>query len=385
MQAFSDRGELFDFLINYAQERVGEIGERRAVAPLIKTYMLEVIGAAPPDSLPPDVLFCGPYGFDRLHLIETGLYAAESEGMTGFVERVDDQYWVLYTTERTGVSDPFIHRLTSESSHLDHVWLSAPLLQGFWEHWIVPQHEDHRFVRIHFSFVDEFAGALEEPNGEEHEEGAMERKISKITLMEQKQTLARILPELQDLLPSFKVVDALRFPAVDGSGGHDVYFNGKVTNRSSDFLDHREQILTIIAVYRAVNDQMLQLAHSGSPIVMKFARPLSAQRWENFVEVTFERGAGRYQLSGNPLPSTDGHRHVYGVDMRAWQEICLDLSDEQVVLSLPPTTSASVFHRLLTLTQQHLEPDTAAVVGETPFSILVRKAIEEKGAVSRVR
>ncbi len=382
MQAFSDRHELFDFLAAYAQERGGDAAERRAAAPLIKTYMFEVVGAGRPNSPPPEALFGGLQGFETLYPIEPGLYSAETESMTGFLERVDDWYWVLYTTERTGVADPFVSRLTAESPYLDHVWLSAPLLQGFWEHWIVPRHEEHRFVRIHFSFVDEFVGTSAAPKSDEDDESSVERKVSKITLMEQKQTLERILPQLQGLLASFYVIDALRFPAVNGSGGHDVYFNGKVTNRSSDFSDHREQVLAIIAVYRSVNAIIRQHMDSGSPFVIEFSRPLSPGRWDSFLDVIFERGTGSFQLWGSPIPYPDGTRHVYGVDLQAWQELYLELSKDHMLISLPPATSRSVVHRLLTHTQQHLEPDTTAFVGETAYSDLVRAAMEEGGVVS---
>jgi len=386
MGEYKTREELFKYLEDYSGNRKAEISENKTSKPLLKSYVIETYRSNPEKQLDYNPFKDIP-SITLSHQIDESLYKINISKTTGYLEKIDDRFWLFYSLDRSSECDVLVERIVKQTSLLDHLWISGKLFNVFWKH-LLGMHKPHRFIRMSFEFDDYFyPRGKRGPEDEQDLDDVDERKISRIGFTEQKDVLDTILPRLQDVLPSFYVTSLLRFPSKTGSGGHDFYYSGKVTNRSENFRDHRQQILNVCDIYGKITQQIedevwfglekntLNIDNhyyslKGTPVVIMFEQELSQDKFDNFIYLTFDKKKGPFRLWGQPIRLGSRLVHIYGIDMHLWQEIYLEMTPKQFTLILPDGTCGNTVHRLVTNIQRYLDPKIKVSIGEKDYDHL---------------
>lgn len=187
----------------------------------------------------------------------------------------------------------------------------------------------------------------------------------------------------------FNSITALRFPSVIGPGGNDIYYNGKATNRSESFYEHREQILQLIQGYQSVTEKIEELCWVGmeripgkgmnfpsfkaAPTLIKFPQEIHPALLKAFVERVFSKGQEPFKIIGDIVKVNEYRYHIYGTDLHLWQNIFLDISTTNIILYLPYGTCGNTIHRFITNIQKHLIPDISVSIGDFQYQDLISK------------
>ncbi|WP_157040920.1 hypothetical protein [Roseiflexus sp. RS-1] len=187
-------------------------------------------------------------------------------------------------------------------------------------------------------------------------------------------------------------ISQLRFPSPVGKGGHDFYDNGRVTNRSESFRDHRSHLLFVVRIY----EKLLKLTEQhawygiqesvdvpggfrrlvGAPVTIHFQEPLTQEVFDHWIKATFERRRNKFRLWGHPIRLGPTKVHVYGVDRHLWQPLFLELTTQGLVAILPRGTCGNTVHRLVTNVQRYLDPGATAFIGDIHYTSMVEKSTE---------
>jgi hypothetical protein len=198
------------------------------------------------------------------------------------------------------------------------------------------------------------------------------------------------LGDLQRIYSPLYAISQLRFPSPVGRGGHDFYDNGRVTNRSGSFRDHRSHLLFVVGIY----EQLLKSTEErawysiqesvgvpgqfrkivGAPVVVRFHDPLSLAIFDYWIAATFERKRNRFRLWGHPIRLGPTKVHVYGVDRHLWQPLFLELTAKGCTAIIPNGTCGNTVHRLVTNIQRYLDPGAEAFIGDKPYKQMVEES-----------
>jgi len=272
-------------------------------------------------------------------------------------------------------------------------------LDELWK-WVQATANPRRFTQLKFDYeafyeADEPALLDEDDSGSERAEGESEerepiaRRSSRFTMVDRVEAIHDRLGALQDIYRPLRSIIQLRIPGVE-RGGHDFYFNGKVTNRSDSFIDHRQNVQFVLETYRRVteraedllwfapDDTVMEgsgLRFRGAPVLLQFSERLGEQTFDRWIETTFRRKLNRLRLSGQPMRLSRTKVHVYGVDRHLWQPLMLELTDRHMYMLLPRGTCGNTIHRLVTNVQRFLDPGVVTWVGEKRFEDLVEGAL----------
>ena len=198
------------------------------------------------------------------------------------------------------------------------------------------------------------------------------------------------LRKLQDIYAPLHAISQLRFPSPAGRGGHDFYDNGKVTNRSDSFRDHRSHLLFVVRIYeRLLGMTEEQAWYSvktsaslpgafrkivGAPVVIRFQEPLRPQVFDFWVQSTFSRPRNRFRLWGHPIRLGPTKVHVYGLDCHLWHPLFLELTATGCMAIIPSGTCGNTVHRLVTNVQRYLDPGADVYIGNTPYKKMVEES-----------
>lgn len=395
MKEVRTRDGLIQYLMDYSEDRSTEIDAKKTRAPLLKTYVIETFfdnGSSRINSLD---IFSEQRGLCHVDEIdeETLIVRSNWGEVQGYLEKISGRFWLYYTAQKTDQSDQFVSQLVRGSVYLDQLWLSGIMFKNIWESWIVPSHQDHRYIRISFDFQDRFHSRqtvdehIESPD--DLDELLVELESGSANLGMPKSKLYEILPQLQKIFKPFNSINALRLPAISGAGGHDFYYDGKVTNRSNNFLDHRQQILDVCDKYGAITGSLEETVWFGAeknhlsvggevyqlrgvPVTIVFNEPLLLMKFHHFIDYTFERGHGPFRFWGNPIWINEKLVHIYGLDLHLWQEIYLEMTPSRFIAVLPQGTCGNTIHRLVTNIQKMLEPDIEVYVGDVLYQDIIR-------------
>jgi hypothetical protein len=312
-------------------------------------------------------------------------------------------------------------KLVAANPDLDRLWISAGVFAQLFKIVLaqVPHHRYGRLVFQHtslFEVEDENAPSdaieladdapeddeMETVAGVRDDEYEHEKRATKFSMVERLGELQRKLPKMQKIHDPLFAISQLRIPS-QGRGGHDFFHNGKVTNRSRSFVDHRQQVSFVLALYTTLTSQTEQLAWEqtekttirtdgeantivGSPVVIKFSKRLPEPVFSRFIKMTFGREDNRFRLWGSPIILGPTKVHVYGADRHIWQQLFLEITDTQITAILPHGTCGNSIHRLITNVQQYLDPAVTAWVGNVPYEQLIREQINfKKGGKSNAR
>jgi len=396
------RREMIRFLDGYSLERKEELDERRVKRPLVKTHLIEVLDGrqARTDDQYKDL-------FARrgltLRSIDTGLFMAwdQAGSPVGFLESLRPRIAALYSTMDSQPLSAFVRKLIVSAPELDHVWLSGVTFNVLWNV-VTRLSAPNRFAKIVFTHdsvfeVDnepEMSDAEEEAPGpqDETEDSAsvVERRAARFQLVDRVSVVRSKLALLQQLYSPLHAISQLRFPSPAGRGGHDFYDNGKVTNRSESFRDHRSHVLYVTRIYEQMLGRTEQQtwysvttslrAHGefrkivGAPLVVKFVEPLNAPTFDHWVKSTFERSRNRFRLWGHPIRLGPTKVHVYGLDRHLWQPLFLELTANGCMAIIPNGTCGNSVHRLVTNIQRFLDPGAQVYLGDLPYAKFVEEA-----------
>lgn len=399
------RQEYFDFLNGYAVERADELQVARTKKALVKTFLFETLQ----DGLesPPLEVVLAHAGLD-LEQIDDALFRARPRGEDagwGLVELLERRHPVLYTTLDSREAQKWVRAIVDECPWLDRVWLSAPIFTELWNY-VRHTTRPHRFTRLTFEYeaqyepeemgISHLEGNVEteEESYElaeslDEEEAPVERRASRCNLVERISEIEKRLKKLQEIYFPFYSITQLRVPS-GRRGGHDFYFNGRVTNRSDSFFDHRQQVAFVLRLYRATTEaaeKTLWMAIEqtgdeitetyrlhGAPVLMRFSEPLSDGVFERWMTLMFAR-RGRFRLWGNPIKVGTNQFHVYGVDRHLWQPVHLEFTKHHVIAILPRGTCGNTVHRLVTNIQRFVDPAVQTWIGGESYPSVVSRAL----------
>jgi hypothetical protein len=291
----------------------------------------------------------------------------------------------------------------ARSPNLDHVWLSGLTFSVLWEI-VANVSKPHRYARLvftHDSILDVDQGALADPDIDEAEEigpveagedtqAILERRASTFRLVDRVRVVQDKLALLQGAYAPLRAISQLRFPSPVGRGGHDFYENGKVTNRSDSFRDHRTHLDFVTRIYERMLGRTEAEAWGasdrgrsatararphlpGAPLVVRFEERLRQEVFDQWIASTFGRPRNRFRLWGNPIRLGPAKVHVYGLDRHLWQPLFLELTASGCTAVLPRGTCGNTVHRLVTNIQRYLDPAAKAFLGDLPY----RKVVED--------
>jgi hypothetical protein len=404
IKSITSREKMIRYLDGYSAERMEELDERKIKRPLVKSYMLEHIGDTGRQRKVTDIL--AEFGIES-QKIDENLYRILDkkidEGYMGFLEVLTPRYFVFYTLHPSDKADRWIKNLVLNSPELDHVWLSGLTFNVLWQ--IIAQiSKPHRYVSI--LFVHESIYQIDsEIFGDENEEDkeislsldeedvieVVERRASKFKLVDKISVVQEKLSKLQELYSPLYAISQLRFPSPVGRGGHDFYDNGKVTNRSGNFRDHRSHILYVQKIYDELMKRTEEKAWYsmfketvtipgqfqkliGAPVIIKFGEPLSKETFDYWIKSTFGRINNRFRLWGNPIILGPKKVHVYGVDKHLWKPIFIELTDKHLIAIIPKGTCGNTIHRLICNIQRYIDPSAKAYIGDEEYKSMVEQS-----------
>lgn len=404
LRQIRNRHQMISFFDGYALERMEELDERKLKRPLVKTQLLELLDADEAHT---------PQGLQtifgrrqvRLEQLDESLFlvADTQVGEIGFLERLRPRIVGLYSTVKSTDLDRWVRRLVLRTPEIDYVWLSGLTFSVLWK-LVVQLSRSHRFTRLVFTHdsIFDIDGHTSEPeededetsqdSGEEDIEEIIEHRATSFRLVDRIGVIQEKLEMLQKIYSPLYAISQLRFPSPVGRGGHDFYDNGRVTNRSESFRDHRSHLLFVVRIY----EQLLKSTEEqawysiqesigipgqfrkivGSPVVICFQEPLNRQVFDQWVAATFERKRNRFRLWGHPIRLGPTKVHVYGVDRHLWQPLFLELTAKGCTTIIPNGTCGNTVHRLVTNIQRYLDPGAEAFIGEKPYKQVVEESAQ---------
>lgn len=401
------REQAMNSLEGYALERKEELDVKHVTKGLVKSYLLETV---PSFSQEPDVELVFKNAGIHLDRIDETLYKVwdtKQDKYFGFLEKLIPRHPVLYTTEDVKDSDPWVRRLINTTHELDRLWISGWTFEKLWQK-VLEINPGRRYGRLAFEYQSIFEvdgeeieeeedveELEEEEEPEEKIELYKERRASRVTMVNKLEFIQSRLPRLQEIYYPLYSISQLRFPAA-GRGGHDFYHNGKVTNRSDSFADHRAHLLYVLKIYKGATEDTEQKAWysiekttlqvqgqfttlHGAPVVMRFKEPLSAETFKNWITSTFQRKLNKFRLWGNPIFIGTKKVHVYGADRHLWQPIFLEITDKHVIAILPKGTCGNTIHRLVTNIQRYVDAGVDVWIGDQNYKELISNAADKRG------
>ena len=395
------------FFDGYSADRIEELGGHKLKKGLVKSHLIELLDGR--RDCPDDAL-CDVFarrGVDARPREDGLLLLRGADGTEiGFMERLSSRILALYSTLDAKDVCPWVNRVIRQSPELDHVWLSGQTFSVLWR-LMVRLSEGHRFTKLVFTHerlydIDLMPDSSDRPDdGDEPVESVdekvaeiRERRETRLGVVDRVGIIDERLSELRDLYAPFHAISQMRFPSPVGRGGHDFYDNGRVTNRSESFRDHRAHLLFVVRIYQ----QLLESTEEstwysvteamglpgqfhrivGAPVSIRFQEPgLSQEVFDRWVGSTFTAQGNRFRLWGNPIRLGPTKVHVYGVDRHLWRPLFLEITAKGCTAIVPKETCGNTVHRLVTNIQRYVDPGCEAYIGERPYEDIVQESAKD--------
>ena len=219
--------------------------------------------------------------------------------------------------------------------------------------------------------------------------GLVERRRSRVTLTERLGELQDKLPDFLELYDPMHSMVQLQIPS-GSRGGHLLYNDGHVTNRSDSFVEHRQEIAKVLKLYRNVtehSEDQLWLETTevgddsyrlkGAPVTIRFSRPLSEETFARFVDVGLKRRTSRLRIGGYITWRGPTKVHVAAIDRHLWQPLLLEATSQQLTAVLPRGTCGNTIHRLVTNVQRWLDPNVEVWLGSESYETAVVNLMQD--------
>jgi hypothetical protein len=293
----------------------------------------------------------------------------------GLLEALSGRYLVFYTLLPSEASDKLTNAMVAKNPMLDHLWLSSQTFQSMWNH-VLQVNNGSRYGKITFEHESLFEVA---------EDGAdfeYERRASRFSMVDRISVIDAQMEPLSESYAPLASITHLRIPSSD-RGGHDVYYNGKVTNRSGGFLGHRASLLDIVEMYsnltNAVEDKLWTSGTSGNGGLelegavaeLVFSTELPEEVFRRWMVNMFNNRRNRFRISGFATWLNDHKVHANAIDQHLWQPLVMELTPKRVVAILPEGTCGNTINRLVSNIQRFVDPKVQAYIGDVEYSSLV--------------
>ncbi len=385
------RENYVDHLEGFTTAETGEPDGGRPKRTRIKTYMLET---ARDDRAVPDLdnLFRDAV---RLHRMDDTLYRVEDADhggrVVGLIEALDERHPVLYTTLPVDESDKWVRRVVDHNPWLDRLWLSSPILFELWKY-VQQSTPTHRYVRLGFEHeawyetpadLDAIDEGIDQEVTADEDEGTplsrIERRRSRVSLTERLALLNTKLKPLMDLYDPLHSLVQLQIPGAE-RGGHRLYYDGRATNWTDSFVEHRATVALVVKLYRRVTDRAENrlwvdttqvgedgFSLSGAPVTIRFSEQLSEPTFNRFVNLALRRRTSRFRIGGYVTRRGPTKVHLAGIDRHLWQPFLLEATSRHLLLVLPRGTCGNTIHRLVTNVQRYLDPKVDVWLGSERY------------------
>lgn len=400
-----NRRDMVRYFDGYATERMMELEALELKKPLVKTHLLEIQDGEETRGADALTALWAKYGLQLRPLDDSLFFAVDRDGTElGFLERLQSRIVALYSTLKADEITKRVRSLVMKSPDIDHVWLSGLTFNVLWR-LVVRLSAPRRFTRIVFTHESVFDVDRTTTDAEEDEplesgswkqeepDAVVERRATSFRLVDRVGVIEKKLGDLQRIYSPLFAISQLRFPSPIGPGGHDFFDNGRVTNRSASFTDHRSHLLLVVRIYQELLKRTEESSWSslresvpgptpfgnvvGAPITILFREPLSPDVFNRWISSTFERHRNRFRLWGHPIRLGPTKVHVYGLDRHLWQPLFLDLTDKRCFAIIPDGTCGNTVHRLVTNIQRYVDPGAEAFMGDKRYEQVVSESTAE--------
>ncbi|QFY05590.1 hypothetical protein GBF35_01850 [Nonomuraea phyllanthi] len=385
------REAYFQYFDGFIEEAYIQYRDTRQSSGLEKTYMLETVSSDQEQVTIQEIFRRSGYTLTRIENEQQLFRIADPENpgyFLGLLEMLHSRYPVIYTLLPANKSDPLIHKLVDSNPYLDRLWLSASVFSELWD-LVELTTPPHRYSRLTFEHEALYELWDEDAILPQHLRTQLsERRNSRFTLVDRVAVIKQKLEPLRTTYTPLFSITHLRFPAA-GRGGHDLYFDGKVTNRSSSFANHRETVQLVADMYGRLTtsaEDALWLGvqprggqsgfgFTGSTVTIRFGQELDQATFSRWIISIFGKKRNRFRLSGYPNWISQSRVHVNAIDHHLWQPLQLEFTTKGILGILPHGTCANTINRLITNVQRFVDPAVEAWIGETPYRELVAASL----------
>lgn len=358
--------------------QVEQLRERQTLSgALLKSYLVEM--RASPDELQEIFRSSQEFKFYQLPNNFFQVYydsPKNKESQGAFFEVLTDRVGVLYTKDQAQLADSRAAKLTRESPKLDTLHITGQSFMGLWNT-VSPKIPSYRFVEIGCR-QDQIVSLLTGQDDDLFEN--TESTSSNLTLRNTVADIDGSLQKLQAAYAAFRAIRHIRLPSRNG-GGHAIYSDGKITNRSYSFIEHHEMLTFVAAFYTDILDSTEKLMRSTldsaapysrspqpkvTPLLYKFSRPLNTKFLARLIKSMFtKKGEVRqhFQLRGRPMKLKSGHFQIYGVDGREHVPINLEITKNHLLALVESSVYPSVIQRLIINLQLYVTPPSEIWLG----------------------
>lgn len=392
------RREYFDFLDKWTVGTVDDLRAHMSPHALVKAFLLETSRTnGSRNSV--DALA----GADqRMSQVDETMYRVQSPSEKedwALVDVEDERYPVIYTALESREASVRIDRLLQKSPLLDRAWFAAPMFRRLWQ-LVLGAYPEYRFTRMVFEHESVYEAFAEDDEGAEFEQGSeitaedppesmTERRRARIQITERIGKLNNALDQMRKEYNPLESIVQLRVPAAH-RGGHDVYFDGRFTNRSDSVTSLRQTVSTVKEIYQGTTQRAEEaawpripeeaIAHQGLslglPLLITFNEELELTTFDRWIS-TLRRKNNRFRLWGTPIEMGPGKVHLYAVDNHLWQPIDLEITRTHLYALLPRGTCGNTIHRLIANVQRFVDPKPHAFIGNEPYEEFIRQASSE--------
>ena len=195
------------------------------------------------------------------------------------------------------------------------------------------------------------------------------------------------LEPLMELYDPLHSLVQLQIPAGE-RGGHRLHHDGRATNWSDSFLEHRAIVDLVVKSYRRVTTHAEDrlwfdttqvggdgFSFSGAPLTIRFSEPLSAPTFERFVDLALRRRTSRFRIGGYITERGPTKVHLAGIDRHLWQPFLLEATSRHLLVVLPRGTCGNTIHRLVTNVQRYLDPKVEVWLGSERYEDAVAESM----------
>ena len=387
------RHEYFDYLDRWTVGTVDELRAHMTTRALVKAFLLETSRS----NGSRDAILTLGSARQEVTQVDKALYRLRWPGEQAdwaLIEVEDHRYPVLYTALDRETANYRVDHLVHSSALLDRAWFATPMFQRLWQ-LVLDAYPSHRFSKIVFEHEsvyevpsDEAISSADDEDEQsdirgDEDEIEVERRRARMQITERIGKLDKALQKMRPEYDPLESMVSLRIPA-PRRGGHDVYYDGRFTNRSDSMTSLRQTVEVVTSIYRYSTEKAEQASwpHSvdvaepislGMPLLVKFSQELELGTFERWT-ASFRRKNNRFRLWGNPIKMGPGKVHIYAIDNHLWQPIDIEVTRDHLYALLPSGTCGNTIHRLVTNIQQFVDPKLETYIGDQKYEEFIAQA-----------
>jgi len=387
------RREYFDYLDRWTVGTVDEVRAHMTTRALVKAFLLETSRS----NGSRDAILALGSARQEVTQVDKALYRLRWPGEQAdwaLIEVEDHRYPVLYTALDRETADYRVDYLIHSSALLDRAWFATPMFQRLWQ-LVLDAYPSHRFSKIVFEHesvyevpTDEAISSADDEDEQsrikgDEDETEVERRRARMQITERIGKLDKALQKMRPEYDPLESMVSLRIPA-PRHGGHDVYYDGRFTNRSDSITSLRQTVEVVTNIYRYSTEKaekaswpqtrgIAEPISLGMPLLVKFSQPLELGTFERWT-ASFRRKNNRFRLWGNPIKMGPGKVHIYAIDNHLWQPIDIEITRGHLYALLPSGTCGNTIHRLVANIQQFVDPKLETYIGDQKYEELIAQA-----------